>query len=173
VVKVYQIGGKKSKLKVHFHLFFECFFRVQNFRAYRVGDNAVAAGDLNIYHKTNASPIYSQIAQGFTRARNITWTVPAGKALYITHVILSCAGIDKANTATAIMTTMATYDNATGRAIDFFMPYTEIILEDNHADINLDVPTKLVAGTRLKVQARALTNNCYVTARLNGWIETL
>lgn len=147
-------------------------YRIQNFRAYQVGTGKVAAGDINIYHLTEATPIYSQIATSMARARNIVWTVPAGKVLFINHIFFSASGVVKSDAHTVLFTTMAKYDTASGRAIDFFMPYTELLLSDEARDIELLQPTKLIAGTDLKVQARGLTANCYCTTRLSGWLET-
>jgi hypothetical protein len=143
-------------------------YRVNSFRATSCGTSGEALGDIDLRHLSD-TPIYSQIATGFTRSRNITYTVPAGKTLYVTSISFSVGGATKERCA--IVTTLATYDNYSGTLLDFFMPYHELIVEDGNFNKDLDPPTRLPAGTRIRVRATALTADTYVNAYLRGYLK--
>jgi hypothetical protein len=71
-------------------------WRINSFRAARVGTGGVAVGTITLQELDNA-PVFSSIAIGQTRARNMAYTVPAGKALVIKEIQIAsaAASIDK------------------------------------------------------------------------------
>lgn len=71
-------------------------FRVNSFRAYTVGTGLKAAGNIVLRELDNV-PNFSYIAAGQTRARNMAYTVPAGKILVIKEIMIAsaAASIDK------------------------------------------------------------------------------
>ena len=55
---------------------------------------------------------------------------------------------------------------------NIFYPYTELLLSNATENIEFTVPTKLVAGTDIKVSAIGLTGfSGAVTVVLRGWTE--
>lgn len=148
-------------------------FRVQTFRAVAVGGTTGAAGTISL-QAVGGATTYSQIALGQTRARNSTWTVPAGKTLYVTSVVFSAGGAG-AQAKTAILTTRATYDDSTATILtagQFFMPYHEVLCEDGNFYRELEVPTRLPATVDLKVDATGLAADTVCTSVLRGYLIT-
>jgi hypothetical protein len=146
-------------------------FRIQNFRAYAVGTNGKAVGTIEIRNIAN-TPVYSYISPGYTRARNTCWTVPANKTLYITQIAFSVG--DKTGGKAVRFTTRATYDNARAAALpagQFFMPYSEVILNNTAYTRELIVPTKLPEKTDLKVSVLSDAAGAVCTSLLSGWLE--
>ena len=143
-------------------------FRIQNFRAYSVGNSTGAAGNIEIRNILD-TPVYSYIAAGYTCARNACWTVPAGKTLYITQIAFSENGGKWVR-----FTTRATYDNAIGAALTpgkFFMPYSEVILLNASYTRELIMPTKLPEKTDIKVSVISDAAGAMVSSMLSGWLE--
>lgn len=148
-------------------------YRTQNLRLLTSGTGKKAAGNISIKLPTAVgATIYTQIATGHTRARNSVWTVPAGKRLYVEYVNMSVGGATKERCA--VITTLATYDDKTDSAVTHFLPYHEQVIEDNTVPLDLSkFPTKLPAGTDIKVRARGLTADCVCTCAMRGVVETI
>lgn len=147
-------------------------FRINSFRAIAVGSGGKAVGNIDIRNLAD-TPIYSRIVAGYTQSRNICYTVPTGKRLYITSVTYS-AGASVSGRSVRF-TNKATYDAAGGIVLTpgvHFMPFTEMILEDNALQRNLEIPTGLPAGTDLKVSVISPDGATYCGAALRGWLET-
>jgi hypothetical protein len=145
-------------------------YRVQNLRAKVCGTGGKAAGNISLSEHSGTTYKYGYIATGHTRQRQCVWTVPLGQTLYITSVSFAVGGATKEKCA--VFTTMANYDNKALAKRDFFLPYNEIIIEDEGYHRELEVPTKLGAGVDLKVQVRGLVADCVCTCSLRGWIES-
>lgn len=149
-------------------------FRVQNFRAYRVGANGVASGPINIRMIGGAATVYSQIATGYTRARNQTWTVPAGKTLYVTSIVFSTGS--PTGQKNVLFTTRANYDDSNGRILTpvntFFMPFHEVLCQDNNFYRQLEEPTKLPATVSLRVNALSDSAGALCASVLRGFLVT-
>ena len=138
-------------------------FRVQGFRAVTCGANGVAAGAIRLY---NGAVNYSQIALGFTRARNITYTVPAGKALYITSATFSNSSLKGVR-----FITKATYDHDADTLTDFFLPYTEVSMNSGAFYRPFELPTMFPAQVRIKVGVIADAAGGVASVGLRGWLE--
>lgn len=141
-------------------------FRIQYFIAYQVGSGGAAAGNISIRHLDN-TPIYSQIEAGYTRARNLSWTVPDGYNLFVTSITLSVNGANKG----VRVTTNTDYDSMRGEIVTFFLPYTEFDIPNAYAYRPLEFPTKLPEHTRVMVTAKADQDGAVVAMALRGWIE--
>lgn len=142
-------------------------FRIQGYRVASAGATGYAVGTVTLKN-TGASVTYSQIVAGFTRARNITYTVPYGKVLYVTSIMMSVYGATKG----VRFTTRATYDSTAGAIRDFFLPYTEVIMGNGAFWRELEIPTKLPATVRLKVSGVADAAGAVCGCSLRGWMET-
>ena len=144
-------------------------YRVNNMRAKVCGTGGSAAGTITLSEHGGTTYKYGYIAAGQTRMRQCVYTVPAGKTLYITSISFSIGGA--AATKTAVFTTVAKYDNKASVARDFFIPYNEVVLEDAAYHRELEVPTKLPAGTDLKVKVQSFTADSICQCSLRGWLE--
>jgi hypothetical protein len=150
-------------------------FRVNAFRIVDFGSggtNYKAAGNIDVYHATNATPIYSRILAGATRARNSIYTVPKGKTLYITS--MTC-GVTKGG-STGIAATFilrATYDAKLGALTAglHFVPLAEINHIDGAFYKPFEMPIVLPQYTDLKVSVIAAQAATIATAALRGWLE--
>jgi hypothetical protein len=127
----------------------------------------VAAGNINLRHLDD-TPVYSQIATGLTRARNLTYTVPVDKVLYITSVTYSVYGATKG----IRFTTRATYDPFTNTTTSFFIPYTEVSMGNGAFHRPLEIPTRFPEGVRIKVSGIADAAGSVSEIALRGWVET-
>lgn len=142
-------------------------YRVQNARIMTAGTALTAVGNLTI---ASGGTTYGYISAGRTRMRQCTWTVPAGKTLYITQIAFSCA--DQAASKYARFTTKANFDNLSGTILPrgLWSPYNEVVLNNTAYWRELNPPTKLPATVDLKVSAMA--NSAAVgTCSLRGWLE--
>lgn len=143
-------------------------FRVNTFRVKTVGTGKQNAGNIDIRHLTD-TPIYSRIATGTNRAMNCVYTVPAGKELYVFNLLFSAGG-NTANRPVRFIT-KTTYDNISNTIIDFFMPYTNVIVTDGTIDVPLECPTFLPATTDVKINAISPDGVTYGACVLRGWLE--
>lgn len=148
--------------------------RVNKVYASQVGTGAVAAGNISVTAQ-DVSIIYGRISAGYTQSRQLIYTVPNGKTLYITSFTLS-SGVGnttaaaKANYVT--FTNRATVDPGTGALSTIFYPFSETGIENGSFVRHLEVPSKIPAQADLKISvigdtAQAVTCN----AAIRGWIE--
>ncbi len=144
-------------------------FRINSFRMIAAGSGNKTVGNISIRNLAD-TPIYSYISAGYTRARNIIYTVPAGKTLFVTSIKFGY-GYSHNSTHYARMYTRANVDNVTGfRTGDIFYPYTEGIVANTTIPIPLEAPTKLPEKTDIKVSIIADYAGV-AEAVLRGWIE--
>jgi hypothetical protein len=147
-------------------------FRVQSFRIATVGTAGKAAGNITLRHLSD-TPVYAQIATGYTKSRSGIWTVPAGKALYITSVAVSAlnAGADKGTR----FTMRATYDADLAARLTagvFFMPHFEINLRNGPFQRTFEMPIRFPEKVDIKMSALAEAASTICIAGLRGWYET-
>jgi len=148
----------------------EDIYRCQNFRLTTVGASGVPQGTISV-KDTDETLTYITISLGRTRARQCVWTVPKSKELYINTVNLSTmSGVKH---ATVRFTTRATYDNLAGTTGTIWIPYHEIVLQDNSFGLYLDPPTKFPTGVDLKVSAISTTSTPQLTCSLRGWTQSI
>jgi hypothetical protein len=145
-------------------------FRVNSFRIIATGTNNNCLGNITL-SADGAGTTYSFITAGFTRARNIIYTVPAGKTLYITHWSASYSTTGNANKEYGRMYTRANIEPSTKfKTGSLFYPYTEIAMQNATTVIEFSCPTKIPATTDIKVSGVATANGAMSTV-LRGWIE--
>ena len=145
------------------------FFRINSFRVTSCGDSVVATGNITI---GSGTVNYSYLGSGFTRARNIIYTVPSGQTLYVTSIAFSSSSPDASpyKPSYSRYATKATLDD-TGSNVNFFMPYNEVVLLDSAYNKTLEMPTKLTQKTDIKVTAIANVAGNIGTCALRGWLE--
>ena len=155
----------------HVHTTGTDIYRINSFRAYRVGANGVAKGTITAKN-VGAAVTYASLGAGQTRARGGFYTVPIGKTLYITSFSASCSA-STANKSERI-TLHATYDDISASLLTpagvFFMPFLEVQLSDSVIIREMELPLAFPAGVDLKLSVigeSGGTCSCY----LRGWIE--
>ena len=146
-------------------------FRVQNIRASAVGSSGSAVGNITLKNQANLLT-YGAIWSGYTRQRQLTWTVPANKVLFITSGVMST--VSGAKQAQVKFTLRATFDEKLGTTLTpgtFFMPYEEQILQDNSLVHPLAMPAKFPAQTDIKVSVKGDQAGAQANCILDGWTE--
>ena len=96
--------------------------------------------------------------------------VPAGKILYVTSLTLSTGSA--AGVKSVRFTSKATYDNSgTGRILgaNFFMPYTEVQLQDGSIYIPLEEPTRFPATVDIKISVISDSADAICASMLKGY----
>jgi hypothetical protein len=148
-------------------------FRIQNVRAKTVGTNGKAVGTISIQGSTAAGTLtYGYIAAGNTRQRQMVWTVPAGKTLYMTRA--NVYNVHSAANKYIIITLRATFDDKSGTRLTagtFFMPYAEAVLSDNPVMSTYDPPKKFTEKVDIIVVGKS-TGTASCSIAMSGWVET-
>jgi hypothetical protein len=146
-------------------------YRINAFRVVAAGVNKVPTGNLSIRNLTN-TPVYSYITAGFTRARNVMYTVPAGKTLYITTFMGGYATTGNANKEYARITPKANMDPTTGFQVDgIFYPSMDIVAQNVTVPVELSIPLRILEKTDIKTSAIA-TQTGAISTTIMGWLET-
>lgn len=148
-------------------------YRVNSFRVIAVGTGGVPVAPIQLRLQAAPNTVYSYISTGFTRARNSAYTVPYGKTLYVTQWNVGASTPNDTKVQTCRVMTRANVEPSTGfRTNGIFYGYTEFLISNGVIGIEFTVPTKLVAGTDIKVSAVGLTGfSGPVTSALRGWLE--
>lgn len=142
-------------------------FRINAFRCSTVGTNGSAVGNITL-RGVGGGATYSYILAGYTRARNIVYTVPDGYDLYITSVMWSCSDATKG----VRFINHANYDNLTNTPKTFFLPYHEATLYNVALYRPLEIPTYFPEHTDIKVSVISAQAGAVADVALRGWIET-
>lgn len=141
-------------------------YRINGFRCTAIGTDDVPAGNISL-RGVGGGTVYSYIPAGYTRARNIVYTVPDGKNLYITSVMYSCADAAKG----VRFINHANYDNVPGVPRSFFLPYGEAVLYNNTVYRPLELPTVFPEHTDIKVSVISTQAGAIADVVLRGWLE--
>jgi hypothetical protein len=144
--------------------------RVNSLRVAAAGAGLKTAGNVSLRAVTD-TPVYSFIAQGYTRARNIAYTVPASHTLYVTTINAAFGHSTNKNEYCRVYTRATQMPGTLIHTNGIFYPYTEAVLSNSTQTIELDVPTKLSAQTDIKVSAIASVAGGVASVALRGWLE--
>ena len=143
-------------------------YRVQNMRMATCGTAGWAVGNLRL--ATATPQTYGYISATKTRQRQCVWTVPTGKALYISDIYFSCA--QQAASKYVRFTVRANYDDKSKTVLQrgLFMPFKEVALNNTGYNRQLTMPVRLPATTDLTISAIA-DSAALGTCGLSGWLE--
>lgn len=141
-------------------------YRVNAFRCTTVGTNNSPVGNITL-RGIGGGTVYSYILAGYTRARNIVYTVPEGYNLYITSIMWSSADATKG----VRFINQANYDNLSATPKSFFLPYHETILYNTAFYRPLEIPTFFPEHTDLKVSVISAQAGAIADVALRGWLE--
>lgn len=136
-------------------------YRVNSFRVIAVGTKAGATnackGNLELRNLAD-TPIYSYITAGYTRARNIAYTIPASKTLYVVSWSVGWATPNDAKVQSCRFFTRANVEPSTGfNTGSLFYPYTELVVSNGSEYVEFPIPTKLPAKADIRVCGIGLT----------------
>lgn len=143
-------------------------YRINNARVITTGSSNAPVGNLSIKNSTST---YGYISATKTRQRQMIYTIPTGKTLYVTNISFSCSG--QSASKTTRFTTRANFNDKTGLVMQrgLFMPFHEILLNNTAFEKELQPPTKLPATTDIKVSAFA-DSAAVVSCALRGYLVT-
>ena len=143
--------------------------RVNGIAAQQVGTGGHAAGIITV-ENVGGAVVYRSIEAEYTRDRDITFTVPLGKVLYITSIFVSSG-----------YTTAGKIVRWTGRAqvnevdpevkLDFFMPFFAGMTEDANIVKQLEIPIRIPATADVTIMASSIQAGSYCSCVLRGWSE--
>jgi hypothetical protein len=142
-------------------------YRINRLRPLGIGSNLKAVGNVDVKQRSG-TPVYSRIAIGFTKGRQLVYTVPTGKTLYLVLFSGSVGGTTV--TKYGKFTLRSTYDNITGEQHAWMTAYAERGTIDTF-DLRFDGPLSFPAGSDIIVSCKSLDDNCYATASIRGWLE--
>lgn len=146
-------------------------YRINNARVATAGTALAAVGNISI---KSGAVTYGYISATKTRQRQMVWTVPAAKTLYVTHIEYSSSNQNPAKTGGARFTLRANYDEKSNLVLQrgLFMPFKESVLFNSTMVIPLSMPLKFPATTDLKVSVVSLVaDTADVVCSLAGWTE--
>jgi hypothetical protein len=162
--EIFLLNGTTARVGVNA----DCY-RVNSARVIAAGANAKPTGAITLRPSGGGTTI-SYITPGYTRARNIAYTVPKDKTLYVTSANFSYSTTGNANKEYARLYTRAT-QNEGFRTGKIFYPFTEITIQNASLQIVFSEPTKLLSGVDIKVSGIA-TAAGIATCSLRGWLES-
>ncbi|MFA5999488.1 MAG: hypothetical protein WC783_00705 [Candidatus Paceibacterota bacterium] len=139
--------------------------RVNSFRVIAAGTSLKAEGNIQLRHIDN-TPVYSYITAGFTRARNIAYTVPAGKTLFVTTF---SGGVGNIGDYSRLYTRATQWNGFKTDGI--WYPYTEMDMTNNTVFSPLECPTKIVQKVDIKISGITSTGTGAACVSLRGWLE--
>lgn len=146
--------------------------RINNMRLATVGTSGKAAGNISLVDKATRAIVYGYIAANNTRQRQLIYTVPLGKTLYITWIQRS--GVLTAANKYMRTTLRATYDDKSGAVLTagkFFMPFSEVSMPGGVNEGDIDLPIKLPATVDIKCNV-ITDGTAQVQMHLRGWLES-
>jgi hypothetical protein len=143
--------------------------RINHFHVETDGSGGVAAGDISVQN-TAGTVTYSYLSAGLNVARQVIYTVPAGKTLYITSWDWGVGSNLGNRYAEFLLRAMAGED---GALFANFHIRTMSIAQDGGASHELEIPVKVAATADVKVSAvsDSATANAKCYAGFAGWLE--
>jgi hypothetical protein len=147
--------------------------RVNRMFAASVGSGA-AVGNISLYN-IGTSRVFSVITSGNTQSRQLIYTVPSGKNLYITDVNVSAgAGGSTVKNNFVTFTNRATVNPSSGIVSTIFYPYNEIGVMNGAFHLELQAPTKIPQTADLKMSVISdYAGDAVCTAAIRGWLENI
>ena len=144
-------------------------YRIQEVHVVAAGSGNAPVGALSI-RNTAGTVTYAFITAAYTQARQLIWTVPAGKTLYVTSLRMGWAdSANQINYARLWLRCNRIHgsDFSTGR---IFNPFIEVMCANNTINAEMTFPLVLSAGTDI-IAGGIATSAGTATAALRGWIE--
>ena len=148
-------------------------YRVNAFRVATAGSTGACTGTVTL-RRSSAGTTVSQMAIGETRARNINYTVPVGKALVIDEVDCSSSGADIPKGYVRYKL-KSNYNELTGAVGTIFYTYWELGTNNNSISNDFTLPIMFPAGTDVTMTATgsSTTVAAITSTTLRGRVMTI
>jgi hypothetical protein len=146
-------------------------YRINRIRPLTMGTGKKAAGNIDIKARAAGTTIYTRIATGFTKGRQLIYTVPAGKVLFIVKVTGSIGGTAADKYGRFVL--RSTYDNVSDALHPWMTAYVESGQSSGFMPLDLPGPLYFPEGSDIAMSCKTLDDNCYVTGSIRGWLESV
>ena len=143
-------------------------FRINSFKITSVGTGGVSVGNLSI---KAGGVTYGYIIAGQTYSRDFIYTVPAGKALFITSFTLGSTSATAQKNCRFTLRANYDHDLETVSAVNLFYPLFEATLTDQTMQRSLEIPIKIPATVTLRMSV--MGDGTIATGSARGWIESV
>jgi hypothetical protein len=144
--------------------------RVNSIRATQVGTLGIATGDITCRLVASPYTVYRQIVTGFTRGRGATYTVPLGKTLYLTSILVSSGHTTVGKIVRWIARAQVDDSEPTVR-LNFFQPFFECLTQDSTVYRDFEMPIRIPATADIKISATSDGAGSICICTLRGWLE--
>lgn len=145
-------------------------FRVNRLRALTAGSAGAAVGSIDIRH-LNDTPIYGRIGAGYTHQRQLIYTVPLGKTVYVSRMRASVG--HASGNRYGRFTLRSNWDDVAAAKSSLFYLYAEDATQDGALDLKFDEPLQFPATSDIVVSviSDAANSDAICTASIRGWTE--
>ncbi len=144
------------------------FYRINYFKVQTAGSTGAAIGNIDIRHLDN-TPIYSRILAGFTRARDLIYTVPKDKTLFLDEGNFGV--VHTAANKYAMITVRSTYDRIDSASSSLFYPETSVLMDNGMISLKPPIPLKFPEGTDIRAMASS-NGTAAISVGVRGRIES-
>jgi hypothetical protein len=132
-------------------------YRINQFSVIGAGSNNVALGNITIRNLAD-TPVYSHIAAGYTVARQLIFTVPAGYTAYITQANVSASTPNDTKVQSAriiVRTNTSPSENFVTDRI--FYPKSEMVCSNGNDSFLYEIPIRILEKSDFIVSAQGFT----------------
>ena len=144
------------------------FYRINYFKVQTAGSTGAAVGNIDIRHLDN-TPVYSRILGGFTRARDLIYTVPKDKTLFLDEG--NFGAVHTAANKYALITVRSTYDRIDAVSSSLFYPETTVLIDNGMILVNPPIPLKFPEGTDIRAMASS-NGTAAISIGIRGRLES-
>ena len=146
-------------------------YRINAMAMIGAGSGLKPSGNLQLQTISGGS-VWQYMTAGFTRSRNLIYTIPANMTLYVMAWNVGWSDIGTGNFQSARIYTRANQEPSTlFNTGNIFFPYTEVMITNDEETINFSISTKLCQKTDIRVCGVALgTATGAATAILRGFL---
>jgi hypothetical protein len=146
-------------------------FRINQFAVIGAGSNGQALGNLDLRHLDD-TPVYAHITAGYTIARQLIFTVPAGVTGYITQADVAAAAPNDTKVQTArIIVRTNTSPNETFKTALFY-PKSEVVVSNENVGVEYGIPLRILEKSDFIVSAQGFTGyDGPVTGVFRGYLS--
>jgi hypothetical protein len=145
-------------------------FRINNCRVVATGDSGFAVGNITITNGTGVRRAIGYILATENRMKQLVWTVPKGKTLYIQESVMSA--VETAANKYTRLRMLSSYDDKMDSVFtsgNHFVSIIEASLTLNAIAIQFPIPIRIPQYTDLKFVAKS-NGTSAVNASLRGYV---
>ena len=130
-------------------------------------------GNLSLHNDAAATPVYTYITAGYTRARNSSYTVPLGKTLYVNEVTVGWADDAETKILTARFIVESNQETTTNFINGLcFYGYGETLVTNGTVTLPRPIPQKFVQKADIKICCQAYSGSGPALSIMRGFLVT-